>query len=319
MTQEVSLSRSTVNFFNGWGSQTEDLYPSTPKIEPYDGLKWANVPGLASLIYTPIDLFHASEAWIKAEEIGDEEAKEDLKVRFAGMPLALCYGVLSLFTTLSQVGTFLKIPMDLLPPSVLALLGLPATFLGVGVCAVEAVFESIGICRQVDLLDGLHHSTDPEKQIEDLQKIQKRFLSSLTEAEAVKKKTDLARRVHPWLAEEIERDLKPLLEGLHHADSAVRKAAQKKTEELLDNLDIQAKKKLLIHIVGLTALILSAIGLIAGLAACPFLAVAVLLGIGSLLAMGRWFLVKGLFSTRGWTFSAVNCLPECLVKKGNLQ
>jgi hypothetical protein len=299
------------------------------KLEVYDATQWTDLPGVSSLIFTPIDCICAIFDWIKADAEHNEEAKWALKVRFAAMPLSFFYGVFSFFTTVFQVGAFLKLNWELLPTHVLAAFAWPILALGIVIAAIGSALESFGIYKQVQLLTKLHDPANKETQYQDLAYIQENFFTlNLAEQALIElngkdyneeellhvKKTTLAGRVHPWLVEKIETDLNKILRGLGSDDPLIRSVAHERAEKLLKSIDFQAKKKLMIHIIGLFALALTTIGLILTHTLCPPLVIFTLVGLGVFLGVSRMLLAKGFFSTEGWSFSAFNCLPEFIQK-----
>jgi hypothetical protein len=125
------------------------------------------------------------------------------------------------------------------------------------------------------------------------------------------KHAQLARRLRPWCATRISTELNGYLQVLRNPSlSPEQKArAREGAENLLNSIDIQAKKKMIIHIVGITALILSAIGFILILVACPALAPLVLLSIASGLSTLGYLYGKGALDQEGWSFSFCEAFP----------
>lgn len=118
----------------------------------------------------------------------------------------------------------------------------------------------------------------------------------------------LARRVSPRLAAEIKENLVQLQADLHcNANGAIERA-----QELLNDIDIQSSKKLLVHAVGLFSLLLSAASYALLLVHFPYVAMVTLgLALGSIIFyIGRYLLDKGMFPQKGWEFSMDACIPE---------
>ncbi len=125
------------------------------------------------------------------------------------------------------------------------------------------------------------------------------------------KHAQLARRLRPWCAARISNELNGYLQVLRNpsSDPGQKARAREGAENLLNSIDIQAKKKMIIHIVGITALILSAIGFILILVACPALAPLVLLSVASGLSTIAYLYGKGALDQEGWGFSFCEAFP----------
>jgi hypothetical protein len=134
--------------------------------------------------------------------------------------------------------------------------------------------------------------------------------NKLVDANLQINKNDLIRRVHPWLASEIENSLPELIEGLQSAQPAQRKETAEKASALFNDIKIQNQKNLIIHTIGLIAVVITLAGLIAGCIACPAIIPFVLLIIGSVFATARYYLHHGLMDSKGWKFSVSNCIPS---------
>lgn len=122
----------------------------------------------------------------------------------------------------------------------------------------------------------------------------------------------LSQRVRPWLAKEIEQQLAPILSDLRHDDPQVRLSAQTRAMDLFNNIDIQTRKKLIVHRIGLAALGFTLVGVIAALIACPYLIPVIIIGAGSILSIGKSLAFHGLLDSRGWQFNWSNCVPDRL-------
>lgn len=125
------------------------------------------------------------------------------------------------------------------------------------------------------------------------------------------KRTQLDRRIRPWCRQAISRDLKPLLDVLTDptADARLRTTALTQAENLLSSVDIQAKKMLLIHAVGLAAIVLSAIGFTLSLIACPAFIPFTLLIVGGIMTTASYYYKLGALEEAGWNFSGKAACP----------
>ena len=84
----------------------------------------------------------------------------------------------------------------------------------------------------------------------------------------------------------------------------------KEAARIFNDIRIQSHKKLLIHAVGLVAVIATIAGLILGLAACPYLIPLALLVFGGGVSFLRYYLHLGLLETQGWHFETKRRIPE---------
>ncbi len=134
--------------------------------------------------------------------------------------------------------------------------------------------------------------------------------STLSEQFLEVKYNNLARRVQPWCADKVQKELRPILEKLRSADSTAQIEGQKQAEDLAKTLRTQGKKKLLSHIVALVAITISAVGFTALLIGCPFAFAGIVLAAASTIAIANYFYTKGTLDCEGWHFSFVNCIPE---------
>jgi hypothetical protein len=144
---------------------------------------------------------------------------------------------------------------------------------------------------------------------------QKDRTKRITATQLERKQAKLTRRVQPWLQERIAADLPKLITDLESGIPAREKAAIEKAEALFTNIKIQSDKKLLIHTLGMLAVLFTVAGLIAGCISCPFLVPLVILLCGTGLAIARGLTYSGSINLEGWNFSLSECLPECLKQK----
>jgi hypothetical protein len=124
------------------------------------------------------------------------------------------------------------------------------------------------------------------------------------------KRTSLDRRVRPWCGQRICQELRPFLDTLRSPESSVEELqeAREGAQNLLQAIDIQAKKKMIIHIVGLIALTASAIGFILTMVACPVLIPFILITIGGTLSTWSYLGGRGSLDHEGWTFSICDAI-----------
>lgn len=127
-----------------------------------------------------------------------------------------------------------------------------------------------------------------------------------------KKKNALIRRVHPRLAQEIEQSVPQLIQDLQNTDPLKRKAAKENAEEIFDHVKIQSQKKILIHSIGIAAVLITIAGLILSCVACPFFLPLIVMTIGGTLAFAQYYLNAGLIDSKGWEYKVGNCVPNLI-------
>lgn len=225
-------------------------------------------------------------------------------------------------------------------PRIFSLFVLPFAIIGLVVSLLEIIYECANLVGGIKLRANLNFSKQASKEelLANLETIRKSFLvlnkETATQIGAYidekmpcespdvrRRKFDgiadrareiqydnLARRVSPRLAQEIKEDLVRLQADLHcNIEGALERA-----QALLNDIDIQSSKKILVHAVGLFSLLLSAASYALLLVTFPHVAMVSLgLALGSIvLYVGRYLLDKGLFPQKGWEFSMDACIPE---------
>lgn len=122
------------------------------------------------------------------------------------------------------------------------------------------------------------------------------------------KKSELTRKIHPWLTNEIEGSLPDVIRGLQSPLPSKQAEAKEKAESIFANIKIQSQKKMLVHSIGIVAVLVTIAGLIAGCVFCPVLVPFILLGIGGAIAIARGVVFWGYMNARGWNFSTQDCI-----------
>ena len=125
----------------------------------------------------------------------------------------------------------------------------------------------------------------------------------------------LARRVRPWMADEINEKIPSILKGLESASCEDRKLAINQGFELMETVRIQNRKKQIIHVIGIICMTLSIAYCIGMMVAAPPVALIVLGILITFVGLGRFLLFSGSLDTRGWHFSKKNLLPLFLQKR----
>jgi hypothetical protein len=257
----------------------------------YLGPGYTKVPGITNIVYAPYELYSEIKAAHQAFKIRDGEGFIENSLRIIEAPFSFSNALLQL----SWYGIyFFNSPALQNTLQTTSLLTSSIAAAGFVLCAIETVLETIGLIRTVNFLKTNSLSDHA-------------YLTHM-------KKHELAHRVHPWLADRIEETLPQIQQGLQSQDPSKRAEAKETTAAILKNVKIQSQKKLLIHVIGLLAALITIAGLIAGCGACPFIIPFVILVVGGVLSLVRYYLQCGLMDVEGWNFSVANCIPE-IVKK----
>jgi len=300
----------------------------SPLIQPFEPF----AAGGTSWLSAPIEVISGSIALAQAHSIGDVEGKIDASLRLATAPFSLLEGCTSALNTLIHLGTLIKLKLDI------PFLSTPLSGVGIGLCGLELIPQVISMVRAVNFLQTLesfetpasylnHLSssyliiTDEEKKhlerlvgnSEDLSPQQrKEKLATMTEDFLKVKKMNLSRRIGAWCARELEIEVPCALELLKSSDPSLRFQGQKKAEEIIDMVHTQARKTLLISTLRILAILFSLVGLILTLLPVIPLIPMVLLAVGTGLGIVKYLMATGLFETKGWNFSPLKCVPECI-------
>ncbi|MGE5196290.1 MAG: hypothetical protein ACM3JI_03045, partial [Anaerolineae bacterium] len=126
------------------------------------------------------------------------------------------------------------------------------------------------------------------------------------------KKIKFARRVGPWFVREVEDIVPGLLRGFRSKDPTKRDQAKTLTKELTKDIQIQAQKKMLVHIIGLIALTLTISALAFSMIGIPYIAIPFLI-LGTVVAFLRYLLSTGFLCKRGWAFDMKKTLSKRLI------
>lgn len=308
---------------------------SKKKIHVYEGPTYANVPSALNILFAPGDFASSKAALQRARSLEDSEGRLDAGVRLLGTPFSLINGFLSFAITAQEWDLLIKSNFFETKLSVFAKF---TGVLGLILCAAEGTFESLGIKRQLKFrknfsLPSSGNSVDRVRAaIKNLRGIKKKFidlgkeerakihallrekfphLSGRAKAEKYRALEEqarevrinkLARRVKPWCAEEILQRISPILKGVSSPDAPTRKQAEAEALDLAEKIDTQSRKKLIVHIVGLIALIATAVTLCCIMGGIPALVALILLIVASCVSLAKGILSNGWLETPGMEF-----------------
>lgn len=159
--------------------------------------------------------------------------------------------------------------------------------------------EILDICEKISKKSDLEGKKLTEAIFEELQTL------------SMNKKKKLARRIRPWMVDEANQTIDPLLKGIVKKDSeAILEGLR-----LADDIYVQNAKKQLIHILGVVALTFAALSLIAMAIGCPASIPYILAGVAMTIALVRAGIFAGTLDSRGWTFEPQKMLPEFIRKR----
>ncbi|MCP5506344.1 MAG: hypothetical protein H7A38_05630 [Chlamydiales bacterium] len=128
---------------------------------------------------------------------------------------------------------------------------------------------------------------------------------------SITKKKKLARRIRPWMVDEANQTIDPLLKGIVEKDpGAIREGLK-----LADDIYAQSSKKQLVHILGMAALVIAGLSLLAMAIAIPVTIPYILAGVAMTIALARAGVFSGTLDSRGWSFEPQKILPEFIRKK----
>ncbi len=302
----------------------------------YFGNGFTNVPGLTYLYSAPVELYQSVKATIKAVKIGDKEGIFENTSRSAQIPLNFASALGQTAWYVLEGAEKIKLLSTSFVP-IIAILSKCVTALGLAICAIEGALEGAGLVRSVRFLkhtsqktDNLkfttnlrdHYFTVSKTRIGKIEEYVQKNLSHLPLSEQkerkeaiiqenlFKRESTLARRVQPWLAKEIEETLPGIITDLQSEVASKRDQAAIKTDALYKQVKIQSQKKLLVHSLGILAVLTTLAGLICTVVACPFLVPVILLVIAAVASIARYGVHAGYLDSKGWNFDAGNCIPQ---------
>lgn len=333
------MSTSTNSLINN------SLTSSSPAVSTYLGSGNNNIPGILQIFYAPSEFYYGIKASIQAFKIGDREGIFENILRVTQAPLNFIASTAQVSWIALKIGVFFEFFSGTLAVS-LSHLSKSITIAGFVICAIEGSLELFGLCRSINFLnktypfgvEKLNSESRCEAYLEKLRNIQRRYFHlSLKRMEKIeqyttahlshlsledkrgrkekikeeilaRKKSNLDRRVHSWLADEIQSTLPHLIRDLQ--DPHLKEQTIPLAANLFEQIKEQSQKKFLIHTAGIVAVLLTVIGLITSLITCPFLVPITLLFGGAGISLTRYCLDVGLFHSKGWNFNARACIPQ---------
>lgn len=299
--------------------------PPPPRVKEWDG---TYTPSITNLFWGPVSLFTSAWELVRAKAAGDKEGQFDARLKLIGAPITILHALSMAFSAIVRLAFFLHETAAKSLEPLVVVLGFPTIVLGLGLCLVEGIYEAICTYRSAELIyrTGLRSDNDDLVMrklayfeatyltVNDAERSRFRHIADHAQRErmamAVKCAT-LDRRITPRFGADVRAELGPILQTLRNPETteADRQMALEQARTLLSTIDTQAKKKLLIHVVGLAAIILCAASFVLSLLAGPAGIPLALMTIGGVFATANYFYAKGALDEQGWGFSAGKAFP----------
>ncbi len=314
------------------GRYVEDypLHQEGEILVPPRAMEWdaTYTPSWTNIFWGPISLVSTVMGLMRAKASGDKEGELDAKLRLVGAPFTILHALCATLSSVFRLSYLMhETVAKSLEPLVLVL-GIPTVVFGLGLCFVEGIYESICLFRAAQLICHTGSVDDNDATVvENLRYFEAAYLTPSQEeidryqhieneaqrarmATAAKHVT-LIRRVGLTCANRVARELRESLRTLANQEASPRDhaAAIACAKEALSLIDIQAKKKLIIHIVGLAAIALCAASFILITLGCPTLLPLLLMTAGGLFATANYLYAKGTLEEEGWGFSITKAVP----------
>lgn len=307
----------------------------------------ATFPSCTEVVKVPYTLTCEAVKTARAYLFHDPEASIDGMGKMAGYFDLLVSTSSAAFRGIGYFIIWLKNDLQLGLPKFFSIAMIPFAIIGLVLSFLEIFYEYDNLLRGLKLRWNLNFSKDASKEdlAANLEMIRKTFLeldqkivkqigayidekmpdmpidvrrakfNDIADRAREIQHKNLVRRISPRLALEIKENLVQLQADLHcNENGAIERA-----RELLNDLDIQTSKKLLVHTVGLFSLMLSAASYALLLVTFPHVAfVAIGLALASIIFyLIRYLIDNGMFSQKGWHFSMDACIPDWAKKIAN--
>lgn len=285
-------------------------------------------PSWTNIFWGPISLVSTIMGLIRSQASGDQEGQFDAKLKLVGAPFTILHALCAALSSILRLAYLLHESLAKSLEPIVLVLGLPTVVFGLGLCVMEGIYEAICLFRSGQLICHTGSSEDSDETvIENLDYFKATYLVP-SEAELQRyrhiedqaqrqqmalaaKKVTLIRRVGLSCANNVMPNLRISLETLNNPDVSLEEkaAAIERAKGALSLIDAQAKKKLIIHAVGLAAIILCGLSFILAMVGCPALIPVILMTIGGVFATGNYIYAKGALDEEGWGFSLTKAFP----------
>lgn len=294
------------------------------KVSRFEVPEWKTESNLGNILSIPWVIVSNAFAWSRAQAQDDLEGKIISLIQLAGAPLSVLSQLFGVIFRVYEVSSWLSKTSS---ASLISPFFKPLAYTTLALSGIETIYFSLGLNRQLSFLSEFNKRKDHKKELVDYLfqeylgvqenekiKIAEQLKKShphlsekaiatkqkkLEETLRQKKMTKLSRRTSSWLTKEISETF-----ALNPSN-----ITEKKIDEWINHIDLQAKKILIVHTVGLVAIFLLVTGvLLSLLVAPPFLAV-IFTSLSLFASTANYFFEYGYVDSREWNFSFINCLP----------
>lgn len=281
-----------------------------------------------NIFTVPGSIISNALSWTKAKEQGDIEGQVNSFTQLLGAPLSVLSQLFGLIFRVYEVSSFLNVT-EYAP--MVAPFFKPMAYTTLALSGIETVYYGLGLARQITFLSEIRRREGSPHEFFDLiyqeylgvrkseeQTITREITSkclSLNPEEIrelrmkreeeirQKKMAALSRRISPWLTKELA-DL---------FSKGQRSLPKERVEQLMQDIDTQAKKILIVHALGIATIFLMVTGVILALAGVASILPVVFTSLSMLTSTAQYLLEYGFVDSRGWNFSFVNCIPNWIV------
>lgn len=275
------------------------------------------IPNLTSFFQT---IYDGAQAWYR----DNFEGRINASVQIFGAPFSVASNLFNIIVRIYQVGAILG-----LQSAGSASFFKPMAITGFVVTVLEAFYHIYGLTFQLNFgynfnkwqhnpqeyFSYLFHNylgINKNDVVNIRKKIQKDQQGLTAEIEAahiqrrataqirMAKMLPLARRIQPWLVQEITQTLADHPDGI----------SQENVNEWMGLIEIQMTKKIILHCLALTTIVALGVGLALALAGAAPLVSVVLLSISPLFTAAQYLFEYGYLDSAGWEFTWINCIPN---------
>lgn len=273
------------------------------------------IPNLTSFFET---IYDGMQAWYR----DNFEGKINATVQIFGAPFSVASNLFNIIVRIYQVGAILGLQNT---DSVAFFK--PMAISGFVVSILESFYHLYGLTFQFHFAYNFYkRKVNPQEYFsylfhnflginqKDAQSIRKRIQKRQGFSEEIlaahiqrragvkirmEKMFPLARRIRPWLVQEITRTLSEHPEGI----------SQEKVNEWMGLIEVQIIKKIVLHVLALTTITILGVGLALALVGAAPLVSVILLSIAPVFTAAQYLFEYGFLDKPGWEFSWINCVP----------
>jgi hypothetical protein len=346
------MSLKLENYYsNSFNYETKPIHNKTKNrnLIKVDNPSNSHFPGLSQLFFAPLTIIYTIPEFIRASSKGDMEGTLDAILRLSRANFSFAYAFMmassyaTQFFSLYEISFVKQIHTLSCPILGIVLSTLEMLYEGWSLIKIREFknqFHVIDLStshkkaskstknkllkKDIKFLNRQYLKVNSNEKVKIENYIQKKFknepyqwenkFNEISDTFLKIKKSDLARRVRPWLVEEIDQRLPKVLENIKDPNPEVRKKAIERAKELMTQLDTQCQKRILIHLLGLLALTFTMAAFILAIAGAPFLTVTLFFVVAAIIGFSRYTFAKGYLDSRGWKFRVENFPPEWVMK-----